>query len=222
MRFRFSGYRSAVVLASVLFVSVAARADKRVSERQEMAAGRRIARQVERRWQVVTGTRQAALVEQIGRRLAQVSGRPHLAWRFCLLKEKTPNAFSLPGRVYVFTGLVDACGDDRDALAGVIAHEVAHTTARHARKQMENGLAVGFIRALVFGHDEEYEADRLAVRYLRRAGYDPRGMIRLLRTFQKRDGKDGDQAAWLNRHPGNRERIAQIRHLIYPSESPAD
>jgi predicted Zn-dependent protease len=192
-----------------------------VSERQEVALGRRMSRQLEAIYPVVSDTPGARRVEQIGRRLAAASGRPRLDWQFRVLQHKSANAVSLPGRVYVFTGMLDLVGDDTDALAGVIAHEVAHTTARHARKELERGVTASLLRSLVFGQSDEYEADRLAVRYLKRTGYDPGGMIRLFRKFQKKDGRGRDHALWIESHPGNVERIAQVRRLIERRRPPA-
>ena len=42
------------------------------------------------------------------------------------------NAFALPTReIFVYTGLIDLLDDDT-LLSGVLAHEIAHVTQRHA------------------------------------------------------------------------------------------
>ena len=201
-------------VAVLLGLAAAPAAWGRVSERQELAQGRSAARRIEAHYRVVSGTERARQVERIGRRIAAVSARPRLPWQFLVLEEKTVNAFTVPGRVYVFTGMLDMVGDDTDALAGVIAHEVAHTAARHTRKQMEKGAFLGLIRYLLYGQDEEYEADRLAVRYLRQTGYDPNGMIRLFRKFRRREDKKRDHAGWFASHPGTLDRITHIRRWM--------
>ena len=210
-------FHGAIAVAAVLLIGAAApaaRGQSGLSERQELAEGRSAARRIEARYHVVAGTSQARQVEQIGRRIAAVSGRPRLPWSFHVLDEKSANAFALPGRVYIFTGMLKMVEGDTDALAGVIAHEVAHTAARHTRKQMEKGAFLGLIRYLLYGQDEEYEADRLAVRYLRQTGYDPNGMIRLFRKFRRQEGKQRDHAGWFSSHPGALDRIVHIRRWM--------
>lgn len=208
--------RQAAALSSVAFLLAgpAAWGQSRVSERQELAQGRSAAREVEAHYHVLTGTKETRQIEQIGHRLAAVSARPRLDWKFFVLDGRTVNAFALPGRVYVFRGMLDLIGGDTDALAGVLAHEVAHTAARHTRKQMEKGAFVGLIRYLVYAKDDEYEADRLAVRYLRRTGYDPNGMIRLFLKFRRKEGKRRDHTGWFSSHPGTLDRVAQIRRWM--------
>lgn len=73
-------------------------------------------------------------VNLVGRALARYSGRPDLDWRFAVLKSDTVNAFSAPdGYVFITKGLYDLAAGD-DALAGVLGHEIAHITNRHALK----------------------------------------------------------------------------------------
>ena len=71
-------------------------------------------------------------VNLVGRSLARYSDRPDLAWRFAVLNSDTVNAFSAPaGFVFITRGLYDLAKDD-DALAGILGHEIAHITGKHA------------------------------------------------------------------------------------------
>ena len=211
-----------------------------VSERQELEMGRDAARQVEQKYRVVSGTREARMVEDMGRRLAAVSGRPRLNWQFRVIDERSLNAFSVPGYVYIHTGLLNAIGDDTDALAGVIAHEVAHTDARHSKEQMEKTAVAGLLGALItkgerknsgwfnlaaggvllnFSRSDEYEADRLAVRYMQRTDYDPRGLIRFFEKLQRMEGNNGGRVTeFFRTHPNSGNRIARIRQMINEGE----
>jgi metalloendopeptidase OMA1, mitochondrial len=84
------------------------------------------------------GDAAAARVVRVGRRLAAaaVAEYPRLAadmdWRFALVRAPgDANAVCCPGgRVAIFSGLLSVARDD-DALAAVIAHEIAHALARH-------------------------------------------------------------------------------------------
>jgi predicted Zn-dependent protease len=205
-----------------------------ISERQELEAGRQASEEVERKYRIMTGTPEARLVEQIGRRMAAVSGRPNLPWKFRVIEERAVNAFSVPGYVYIHTGLLNQIGGDTEALAGVIGHEVAHTDARHSKKQMEKGAVAGLLGAIItggdqrkagwfnlagnvvllkFSRDDEYQADRLAVGYMKRTGYDPNGLIRFFEKLQKLEGRGGTPE-FFRTHPNSGGRIARIRSLI--------
>lgn len=79
-------------------------------------------------------------VNLVGRAMAHYSSRPALEWRFAVLASDTINAFSAPGGyVFITRGLYDLAGPDDDALAAVLAHEIAHITERHALKIVARG-----------------------------------------------------------------------------------
>jgi Zn-dependent protease with chaperone function len=60
-----------------------------------------------------------------------------------VLQSREINAFALPGGyLYVERGLLEAT-DDEAQLAGVIAHELAHVTARHGAKLMKRATVAG-------------------------------------------------------------------------------
>ncbi len=100
-------------------------------------------------YQEITGTPEAEMVQRLGKRIADASGRDY-EWEFKLLDAPdTVNAFALPGgKVAIFSGIVPVAGNE-DALAAVVGHEVAHATSRHGNERMSQsfaanlGLAVG-------------------------------------------------------------------------------
>lgn len=74
----------------------------------------------------------------VGQNLTGRSGRPTILWTFGVLKSETPNAFSAPGGyVFVTSGLLKVLENEAQ-LAGVLAHEVAHVTQKHALKTYKN------------------------------------------------------------------------------------
>jgi predicted Zn-dependent protease len=97
-------------------------------------------------------------VNLVGKALARYSGRPELDWRFGILASDTVNGFSAPGGyVFVTRGLYDLLASD-DALAGVLAHEIAHVTQRHALKIVARGEFVAGASALVSEHSSDVRA----------------------------------------------------------------
>jgi len=74
----------------------------------------------------------ARTVALVGAGLARHGGRPELPWRFGVLASDEVNAVSTPGGLVLVTrGALDAVKSE-DALAGILAHEVAHVVLRHA------------------------------------------------------------------------------------------
>jgi predicted Zn-dependent protease len=68
-------------------------------------------------------------VSNIGRRLASVSGRPHLPYQFFILDEDKVDVFSVGGGyVYLTRGMLEFV-DSEAELAAVLAHEIAHVAA---------------------------------------------------------------------------------------------
>jgi predicted Zn-dependent protease len=131
-----------IIFAAIIAMSVTATQAQAalISESQELSMGRDAEAQIEKQYRVSTDSRANALVDSMGRRLAAVSSRPNLPWKFKVLETSEVNAMSVPGYVYVNRGLLNFVGNDRDALAGVIGHEIGHTTARHAVRTAEKQL----------------------------------------------------------------------------------
>lgn len=65
--------------------------------------------------------------------------RDHFAWQTFLVRDRTVNAFALPGGyVGVHLGLIAMTGT-RDELAAVLAHEMSHVTQRHIARMIAVG-----------------------------------------------------------------------------------
>ena len=79
-------------------------------------------------------------LNRIGKNLAAQSSRPHLPWTFGVLQSEGINAVSGPGGyVFVSEGLL-ARLDNEAQLAGVLAHEIAHITGKHAMREYQRYL----------------------------------------------------------------------------------
>lgn len=100
------------------------------------------------------------------------------------------SAFTAPGRwIYVSRRLLERCPDD-DALALVVAHEIAHHRLGHL-----DGDPVGRLLArLAFSPEQERDADLAAFRMCLDAGFDPRRCLHAF-TLMEDDSLDrGDRA----------------------------
>jgi len=172
------------------------------STSKEVAVGRRIAHRIAEELSIADDEPLQEKVRSIGSRIVAVCDRKELVYNFTVVKDDDVNAFSLPGGyVFINDGLIRKTSTD-DELAGVIAHEVAHITARHAVKRFEGGLGLQIAQLatiaarqgeaarglgvamrtaqLAYARQDELEADRLGVKYLTAAGFDPKGILTFL------------------------------------------
>ncbi len=97
---------------------------------------------------VITGTPEAQMVERVGRRIAEASGKDY-QWEFKLLDApEVPNAFCLPGgKVAVYSGILPITQNE-DGLAAVLGHEVAHATEQHGNSRMSQGTIANAVLGL--------------------------------------------------------------------------
>jgi len=95
-------------------------------------------------------SRDKARQEQLARVGARISkvvfwDMPDADWEFIVFEVPQINAFAMAGgKVGVFTGLFKIIQND-DQLASVIAHEIAHVTAKHIHEKLSRELAVSTV-----------------------------------------------------------------------------
>ena len=145
-------------------------------------------------------------VAALGRRVQQTSEQPEPPFTFVVLDSPEINAFALPGGyIHVTRGLM-ALANDEAELAGVIAHEIGHVTARHSAERYSHGVVAGLGAALLgavidgdgdsdfaqlaagayvkgYSRSQELQADMLGVRYLSRSGFDATAMSSFLEAM---------------------------------------
>lgn len=86
----------------------------------------------------------SSYVNGVGQKIAQASDLT-VPLKITLLESPEINAFALPGGfLYVNRGLIEAV-DDESQLAGVIAHETAHVTARHSHRLMKKATIAAIL-----------------------------------------------------------------------------
>ncbi len=198
-----------------------------MSEAQELDAGSQSDQGVKKQYALYDEHNLAAYVSEVGQRVAALSHRPGLPYRFTLLDSTEINAFALPGGyIYVTRGIIAFLNSEAE-LAAVLGHEIGHVTARHSVRQMSaaqsadilvsiasvfspamrnqnvQGLTGTLGNALLsgYGRDHELEADRLGAEYLARSGYDPQAMIRVIGVLKNQELYDTARAKKEGRAP---------------------
>lgn len=189
----------------------------------------------------------AQYVNVIGGRLAHATEQPGRAYTFTVLDSPVVNAFALPGGyIYITRGLM-ALAESEAELASVLGHELGHVVARHAAQRYSRGKVIGGIAGVFgavtgsetvgnvvagignlgfvkpFSRDQELEADRLGVRYIKGVGYDPGAMTVFLAKMREnsrleakiagRDPDDVDSADVMSTHPRTADRVRRAMKL---------
>jgi len=109
---------------------------------EERELGEKLARQLQQELEIIHDEVVQGYVEAVGDRVVKAASDFRFPYRFYLVREKQPNAFTIPGgHVFVTSGLIMMV-DNEDELAGVIGHEISHSTLRHIAKALERGRAI--------------------------------------------------------------------------------
>lgn len=190
---------------------------------------------------VYSNPRVEALVARLVGRLVEASDRPDLNLRLTILNSPAINAFALPsGDLYLTRGLI-ALASDESELAAVIAHEIAHVTADHGSQRQRQAQAAALARRVSdvvmdpavredtrqtaelslasFSQRQELEADRIGVRTLAAAGFDPFAAARFLDSMARFAALPAmatstqDRPGFLSSHPSTPARVAQAKEV---------
>lgn len=170
------------------------------------------------------------------------ASRTPYEFKFTVLDDdRTVNAFALPGGPVFITEALYRKLKTRGQLAGVLGHEVGHVVARHsaehiAKAQLTQGLTgaavlatydpddpnsrnsamiasvVGQLVNMKFGRGDELESDRLGVKFASEAGYDPRGMIEVMRILK--EASKTRTPEFFSTHPNPENRVEKINQAI--------
>jgi len=208
---------------------------------REIALGKQLAQEVERSSKLIDDPVVTEYVNRVGQNLVRNSDA-RVPFTIKVIDSDEVNAFALPGGFfYVNSGLVLRAQEESE-LAGVMAHEISHVTARHGTKNATKGelmqlatiplillgpggwagygiyeglnLAIP-VTYLKFSRDAEREADFLGLQYMYKAGYDPNSYITFFERIQADDKRrPGTIPKVFSTHPPTPERIENSQKEI--------
>lgn len=184
---------------------------------------------------------------RIASRIAPVTHYPKFPYEVHLADVDVVNAWCAPGgKMMVYTGLWDPKkglvekGSD-DQLAAVMAHEIAHATARHVTESISKNMTIALAGTAVqsaihvggsargadlfgevfsqgmnlyipsYSRKNESEADRIGFFYMAKAGYDPREAVKL---WEKAAKKRKDKTSIYASHPSSGARAKALEELL--------
>jgi predicted Zn-dependent protease len=208
-----------------------------LTENDEIALGQQTDQQVMETYGVYNDPDLLTYVTTVGTKMGKLSHRPNLNYSFKILDTPVVNAFAVPGGyVYLTRGILTYLNNEAE-LAGVMAHEIGHVTARHSAQQYSRatiaqlGLGVGAMVSetfrkyaglaqfgvgmlfLRFSRDNERQADALGVEYSTKTGYDSNNMANFFVTLERLYPSE-DQSGlpgWFSTHPNPPDRVAAIK-----------
>lgn len=111
-----------------------------ITPEQEYYIGRAVAANIVSKYPPSSNDRFNDYLNTLGQTLAQASDRPctYGGYHFLMLDSPEINAFAAPGGLILVTrGMVGLCKTE-DALAAVLAHEIAHVQGMHGLKSIKN------------------------------------------------------------------------------------
>jgi beta-barrel assembly-enhancing protease len=208
------------------------------SAQQDVEIGQQSAMEAERQMPILNDREIEQYVNSIGQRLAANAGGPQFQYRFKVVNASDINAFALPGGyIYLNRGIIENAKNEGE-LAGVLAHEIAHSALRHGTHQASKAYAanaglqilggllggkvgqntaqilntVGGVGLnalfLKFSRELETQADVRGAQILAASGYTPADMVSFFNTLAKVD--TAKKTTWLSHHPAPPDRIARI------------
>ena len=205
------------------------------SLRAEIRLGRDLAAALLEHIPLVEENETTRFAAQIGCWLAANVKEKKLPFSVRVTAEREPNALALPGGpVFVSWPLLEMCQGQRDEIAFVVAHEMAHIVRRHTLDRILKDAALSLLlrqtsgrhaasawlskagRQLLGGSyssDDELEADAFAVALVGTAGGDALAGERLLEELAQRASVQsvGIAGDYFATHPPLVERVAHLR-----------
>lgn len=185
------------------------------------------------------GNNLAAAVDKFFRENGKSAEADAYQWEFNLFEKNEENAWCLPGgKVAIYTGILPIT-KNKDGLAAVMGHEIAHAFAHHGEERMSEAMLVqvggialaagtyddknahiyniayglgSSLGMLAFSRSHETEADKLGMVFMIMAGYDPEEAVHVWERMAARDKTH--PPAILATHPSSQQRVNTLRAFL--------
>jgi len=229
-------------------------AESSLSIAKEKEIGRDIMLEIRENYVTVDDLIVQEYISSLGHELVSKADSALHDFTFFIINDNSINAFALPGGyVGVNAGLITTTEDESE-LAAVMAHEISHVTQRHIARTvfhnetMQAPMLAAMIAGILLGGEaakaaiaaasagsvqsqinftrkNEYEADRVGIDLLGRAGFDAYSMATLFDKMHRQSRLyGGAPPEFLSTHPVHGSRIsdAMARAGSYPRSQRAN
>ena len=228
------GFQSFLACAAAPAAAPSAAPTSEDQQDPEVQLGQEVYDDLKGKGQIVATSPLYAELEPIAGRITKAAqpSYPH-PFRFYLVHQTQPNAFSTPGgNVYVADSLLYFVKNTEE-LAGTLCHEVSHTihhdTMVLAEKRQRLAMrelgadvilgptpghilaaaVLGRLNSLGYSRDVESRADVTGSDICATARYNPWGLVWLFADFD--NAQMGEVPELLSDHPGNQHRVATLK-----------
>jgi predicted Zn-dependent protease len=212
-----------------------------VDEAWELQVGRQYSPEVQKQlggrianWQLQN------YVTSVGQKITVVSHLPGLEFHYVAVNDESVNAMALlGGYVFITRGILEQLASEAQ-LAGVLAHETAHVTARHAAASVSSQMGIDLalsaagqnassgvteiarlgsgLIGLHYSREQEMQADMIGLEYMVKAGYSPYAMIETIEMLQRQNELRPIEFFSSHPDPANRK-TSILEHMnanVYP------
>jgi predicted Zn-dependent protease len=204
----------------------------------EYEVGLDLAREIRQQLGHIQEPQTDQILNEIGNRLAGCVANKFRRFNFETVNGPEPNAFALPGGfIFVTKPLVELCRYDQNEIACILGHEMAHIIRGHAMNRIISNSAIaaasraapirgvlsGWLRKVgvqflesAYSKDLESEADRLGVRLVAAADFEPAACVQLFSRLAKLKSppNEFDLGSYFSSHPPFKVRIENIKHQL--------
>ncbi len=215
-----------------------------LNKRQEEKIGKQFLRQLLASKNYVNDPELRYYINELGAKVGSTANLGGLQLHFNLLKEKTLNAFAVPGGYITFhTGLI-LTTETESELASVVGHEIAHLSQRHLPRMIAKAeasklpstaailasLLIGgqvgvagvtlananlISNQLAYSREFEKEADAIGIQMMSNSGFDPQGTAAFFDKLQRFTlVTSTDVPEFLRSHPLSYTRVAEAESRL--------
>ncbi len=236
--------KTLVVILTTLFILISCATSplgrsqfKLMSDDELNGMGSEAFSQIKQKTRVEKSKRINRYVNCVADAVLLVSNSPIKNWEVVVFRDKSVNAFAVPGgKIGVHTGLLKITKTQHQ-LAAVLGHEIAHVLADHSNERVSQELALqqsmnvvqvlGNVQSpegkqlmgllglgaqvgliLPYSRSHESEADEMGLYLMAKAGFDPRESIRLWENMGQGSGKQPSE--FFSTHPAHETRIKRL------------
>jgi predicted Zn-dependent protease len=207
-----------------------------ISPTQDVEIGKKYAPEIEKQ---LGGKIESPVITQyvnsIGQKVARVSHDKDLKFTYIAVNDDSMNALALPGGyIFITRGMLEKL-ENESQLAGILAHETLHVTARHSAAAMSQQIGMGILMTaamtqtssqgaanaanlttqligLKYSRENEKEADRYGMDYMVKAGYSPNGMVETMQILAEESRQR--PVEFFSTHPNPENRVGLLKRHI--------